>query len=69
MFTCISPQLIVLRVVSGQAWTKDQTAQSLSAMEFENLGASRTAATTTAAQSEGTSTMDHKSVGSVQDMV
>ncbi|KAI9068960.1 hypothetical protein FKP32DRAFT_1560646 [Trametes sanguinea] len=69
MFTCISPQLIVLRVVSGQAWTKDQTAQSLSAMEFENLGTSRTAATTTAAQSEGTSTMDHKSVGSVQDMV
>ncbi|KAH9895910.1 hypothetical protein C8Q73DRAFT_456890 [Cubamyces lactineus] len=73
MFTCISPQLIVLRVVTGQGWTKDQTAQSVSALEFENLGASRSAAATTAietaAQSEGTSTMDHKSIGSAHDMV
>ncbi|KAI0354405.1 hypothetical protein OH77DRAFT_1496712 [Trametes cingulata] len=69
MFTCISPQLIILRVVTGQAWTKDRTAESLSALEFENLGASRAAATTTVAPSEGTSTMDHKSIGSVQETV
>ncbi|KAL1943603.1 hypothetical protein VTO73DRAFT_4048 [Trametes versicolor] len=68
MFTCISPQLIVLRVVTGQAWTKDQTAQSVSALEFENLGASRAAATTTVVPEEGTSTMDHKSLSSVQEM-
>ncbi|KAH9850942.1 hypothetical protein C2E23DRAFT_268118 [Lenzites betulinus] len=67
MFTCISPQLIVLRVVTGQAWTKDQTAQSVSALEFENLGTTRVADTTAVAE-EGNSTVDHKSLSSVQEM-
>ncbi len=57
-----------MRVVTGQAWTKDQTAQSVSALEFENLGASRAAGTVTAVHEEGTSTMDHKSLNSVQEM-
>ncbi|KAI0773167.1 hypothetical protein BD413DRAFT_472818 [Trametes elegans] len=34
MFACISPQLIVLRVVSGRSWTRE----SVSAAEFETLG-------------------------------
>ncbi|KAI0631478.1 hypothetical protein C8Q77DRAFT_139543 [Trametes polyzona] len=70
MFTCISPQLIVLRVVTGKAWTKDRTAQSVSALGSETRGhaegATTTTATATAVQEEGaTSTMDRKSLGSM----
>lgn len=32
MFTCISPQLIVLRVIKGRAWTRRELAHTVSTM-------------------------------------
>ncbi|KAI0953944.1 hypothetical protein AcW1_006739 [Taiwanofungus camphoratus] len=29
MFTCISPQMIILQVVKGQAWSKEKAAESV----------------------------------------
>ncbi|PCH43208.1 hypothetical protein WOLCODRAFT_18230 [Wolfiporia cocos MD-104 SS10] len=37
MFTCVSPQMIVLRVVDGRGWSKDKTIQSLSALQLQNI--------------------------------
>ncbi|KAH9947882.1 hypothetical protein B0H21DRAFT_306544 [Amylocystis lapponica] len=38
MFTCISPQLLILRVISGEAWTRDTTTQeiALSTVDFSS---------------------------------
>lgn len=61
---CISPQLIIMRVVTGAAWTKQGTTE-ISALEFQTLGSSAgpaTTATITASQSEVPDTEDHKSV-------
>ncbi|KAH9951843.1 hypothetical protein B0H21DRAFT_194113 [Amylocystis lapponica] len=34
MFTCISPQMLILRVVKGEAWTRSQTEETVSAIAF-----------------------------------
>jgi len=34
MFTCISPQMLVLRVVTGRAWTKETTYENNTAIAF-----------------------------------
>jgi len=34
MWTCLSPQMIVLRVTSGRAWTKEKVAQSFGPTSF-----------------------------------
>ncbi|PCH43214.1 hypothetical protein WOLCODRAFT_121651, partial [Wolfiporia cocos MD-104 SS10] len=55
MFTCISPQLIVMRVISGRAWTRQQAARTLSIVS--SFGASQTmvrsAAMETSSESNG----------------
>ncbi|KAI0755664.1 hypothetical protein C8Q74DRAFT_1360755 [Fomes fomentarius] len=64
MFSCISPQLIIMRVVTGVAWPKQRTTE-ISALEFQTLGSSAgptTTATITASQFEVPDTQDHKSV-------
>ena len=40
LLQCISPQLVVLRVVAGRAWTRDTSTMSRSKLEFTE--ASRT---------------------------
>ncbi|KAL6306352.1 hypothetical protein BKA93DRAFT_729644 [Sparassis latifolia] len=37
MFTCISPQLIILRVNQGQAWTRGATIDTLSALALQTM--------------------------------
>ncbi|KAG9311996.1 hypothetical protein JVU11DRAFT_7268 [Chiua virens] len=34
MFTCISPQMLILRVAEGRAWTRDTGSQHLTSLEF-----------------------------------
>ncbi|KAI0742397.1 hypothetical protein C8Q80DRAFT_1258673 [Daedaleopsis nitida] len=36
MFTCISPQLITLRVLTRRAWTKDSGAQFMTSIQFND---------------------------------
>ncbi|RPD54573.1 hypothetical protein L226DRAFT_470935 [Lentinus tigrinus ALCF2SS1-7] len=61
MFSCISPQLIIMRIVTGTAWTRDRMAETMSALELQDVeGRAGVHATTIA--SEVTSTMDDKSI-------
>ncbi|KAM5531445.1 hypothetical protein V8D89_014902 [Ganoderma adspersum] len=64
MFTCISPQLIVLRVVTGEAWTRDKTSETLSVIECESLpaGASAAGIEVAVAREADAGSVDHKSV-------
>ncbi|OCH85062.1 hypothetical protein OBBRIDRAFT_839241 [Obba rivulosa] len=41
-FTCISPQLIVFRVVTRKAWSRDTVNQAISAIEFNSAAGART---------------------------
>ncbi|KAI0668256.1 hypothetical protein C8Q78DRAFT_980509 [Trametes maxima] len=66
MFTCISPQLIVLRIVTGSAWTKEWATETISGMEFETLADSYGGMTTMVATNEGTFTADLKSINSTE---
>ncbi|KAI0643325.1 hypothetical protein C8Q79DRAFT_1002543 [Trametes meyenii] len=67
MFTCISPQLIVLRIVTGNAWTKERATDTASGMEFETLDDSRGGMTTmVATNAEGTFAADLKSIDSAE---
>ncbi|PIL34474.1 hypothetical protein GSI_03251 [Ganoderma sinense ZZ0214-1] len=61
MFTCVSPQLIILRIVTGEAWTREKTAETVSALECEGFPAANAAL---ASQADGGS-VDHKSVQEV----
>ncbi|KAI1784831.1 hypothetical protein LXA43DRAFT_1186219 [Ganoderma leucocontextum] len=66
MFTCVSPQLIILRVVTGAAWTRDKTAESISAVEFGNLRSDRAPSASTALAHEADAvSVDHKSIQEV----
>ncbi|RPD54584.1 hypothetical protein L226DRAFT_616431 [Lentinus tigrinus ALCF2SS1-7] len=60
MFSCISPQLIIMRIVTGTAWTRDRTAETVSALEFQNLEG-RGERSATAVVSDAASTVDGKS--------
>ena len=56
----------MLRIVTGVAWTKDKTAESISALEFDTLGARHgVSSPTTAGIEEDSVSMDHKSVQEV----
>ena len=37
---CFAPQLIVLRVITGRAWTRDKSAATSTGLEFTNTAAS-----------------------------
>lgn len=50
-----------MRVVSGTAWARNRTAETVSGMEFQNLE-SRGGVSATAIASEVASTVDRKSV-------
>jgi len=49
LFMCISPQMLILRVCSGEAWTRETTEESLSAMSFP----ARSAVTRSLGEPEG----------------
>ncbi|KAI0354390.1 hypothetical protein OH77DRAFT_1425957 [Trametes cingulata] len=38
MMTCIAPQMIILRVVAGRAWTRDKSAMTATNLEFTKSG-------------------------------
>ncbi|RDX40715.1 hypothetical protein OH76DRAFT_307773 [Lentinus brumalis] len=61
LFSCISPQLIIMRIVSGTAWTRNRTAETVSGLEFQNLEG-RVGSAATGVASEVASTVDRKSV-------
>ncbi|KAI0755631.1 hypothetical protein C8Q74DRAFT_1304738 [Fomes fomentarius] len=44
MMTCLAPQLIVLRVVSGRAWTRDRSSIQTTKLEFTDRSTTRVGA-------------------------
>ncbi|OBZ73320.1 hypothetical protein A0H81_06835 [Grifola frondosa] len=61
MFTCISPQMIILRVIKGHAWTKDKTAET--ALALQSIGTSHDQGAATNIDIEVGSRSDMKSDG------
>ncbi|KAI0668278.1 hypothetical protein C8Q78DRAFT_980799 [Trametes maxima] len=46
MMTCIAPQMIILRVVTGRAWTRDKSAMTGTNLEFTKTAQGHTTGTT-----------------------